>query len=99
MMLVSAGGLWGGGGLAVGKNITSRPAINSSRSAFVTAEQTGAGGGGTDVGGDGSSLEVRRESEDANLLICSSRKRMTSTHAVRLDLQPPSFFPIHKKKI
>lgn len=95
MMSVSAGGLWGAS-LAVGKYITSRPAINSSRSAFVTAEQTG--GGGTDVGEDGNSLEVKRESEDANLLICSSRKRMTSTHAVRLDLQPTSFFPIHKKK-
>lgn len=55
----------------MGKYITSRPAINSSRSAFVTAEQTVAGGGGTDVGEDGSSLEVKRESEDANLLICS----------------------------
>lgn len=82
----------------MGKYITSQPAINSSRSAFVIAEQTVAGGGGTDVGEDGNSLEVKRESEDVNLLICSSRKRMTSTHAVRLDLQPISFFPIHKKK-
>lgn len=51
MMSVSAGCLWGGGSLAVGKYITSRPAINSSRSAFVTAEQTEAGGGGYRCGG------------------------------------------------
>lgn len=98
MMLVSFGVCWGGS-LAVHEYITSRPAIYSSRSAFVKAEQTEQKEEGVQMWrkiGTECGSQVKEETVDANLLICSSRHNMTSAQ-VCLDLRQTSFIPIHKK--